>query len=159
MPNTTAADHTCHGARFCGTPAAAATAACPACTPAAEPAPGTLRRTSVYSLRVPTADAPPLDLLDVLVEALPAGVDCTDTHHVRDGEPYVSISYRIPTSDADAVDVAGALLVAAGARDGILHTGLGVHRRIIPITWGACGVPACGDCLPAYDTLNRPIGE
>ena len=97
----------------------------------------TLRRTSVYSLRVAQDRAGAHAMLDVLAgAATDAGAVVTDTHAAaQGGTEYVSISVRIPTSDDDAVALALALVYFADLEDRevYLHTGLGVHRRVIDL--------------------------
>lgn len=121
----------------------------------------TLRRTSVYSLRVAQDRAGADALLDLLAGiATEAGAIVTDTHAAsQGGTTYVSISVRIPTSDADAIDLTGVLLKGADVakREAYLHTGLGAHRRVIDLRWGGCGVAGCTDCLPLFDAANDPV--
>lgn len=95
----------------------------------------TLRATSVYSLRIAKHDDDAQELLDSLVSAVREhGGELADTHAATaDGTPYVSISYRIKTSDADALWVQDRVLIECGVsdREHYLHTGLGAHRRLI----------------------------
>lgn len=95
----------------------------------------TLRRTSVYSLRVAQDRTGSDAALDVLAAQVhDTGAVVTDTHAAKQGgTPYVSISFRIPSSDVDALALASALLDAAELTDAeaYLHTGLGVHRRVL----------------------------
>lgn len=111
----------------------------------------TLRRTSVYSLRIAQDRAGGDEALARLVaKAEDLGHVVTDTHAATlAGIDYISISVRIPTSDADAIDLAGALLVAAGLadRETYLHTGLGVHRRLIDFRAGH--LPTCNGRIAA----------
>lgn len=94
----------------------------------------TPRVTSVYSLRVEQAGDDAQDLLDSLRSAVQEhGGEVTDAHAATDRVAYVSISYRIQTSDPDALWVKDNVLLECGlsGRQHYLHTGLGTHRRLI----------------------------
>jgi len=107
----------------------------------------TVRRTSVYTLRValpPTAGTNDVNRATarLYVAALHhlGSALISDSHGSVSGwdfptggpAPYGSVSLRIPTDDADALDLAGRIAAEAGHPAGwVLTTGLGAHRRTV----------------------------
>lgn len=121
------------------------------------------RRTSAYSLRIA---AKPGDLraqLDAVVAALPAEVGLSDQHYAaEEGDSgYLSVTWRSGSPEA-AVETAEKVRAGLPAADAVLHTGLGVHRRVVK-EWTVSyadritkEAPACV-CAAAY--LNSAIHE
>lgn len=91
----------------------------------------TVRRTSAYSLRVPTTNphAVVRDLIAVYRDSM--GGTVTDSQvRTNDGPPYAGLGFRAP-DDTTALTVAAEVLTRAGLGQSgvVLVTGYGIHRR------------------------------
>jgi hypothetical protein len=105
----------------------------------------TMRTTTLYTLRAATnsdstreVNEATARLYNAASAILPSGV--SDSHGSTSGWefsptavlPYASVSFRIPTSDEDAREIASQIRAQAGHTGPfVLTTGLGIHQRTV----------------------------